>query len=97
MKEHKLKIKKVYLDRIISGEKTCEIRFNDRDYQKGETIQFMVKHDGVTAIRDFTYCRKEDRMYRLHPQRYEITHVLTYPEGLCDGYVALSIKSIPLS
>ena len=37
---HELKIDKEYLIRLISGEKKHEIRFNDRDYQRGDTLQF---------------------------------------------------------
>jgi ASC-1-like (ASCH) protein len=40
---HALKIERVYLQRIISGEKTFEIRKNDRDYQAGDTVCFSDK------------------------------------------------------
>lgn len=39
---HNLKIKKKYADRILTGEKTFEVRLNDRDYQKGDIIKFRV-------------------------------------------------------
>lgn len=39
---HNLKIKKRYADRILTGKKTFEVRLNDRDYQKGDRIKFMV-------------------------------------------------------
>ena len=38
---HELKIKKVYLDNLLSGIKKAEVRINDRDYQKGDTLQFV--------------------------------------------------------
>ena len=37
---HKLKIDEVYLDALLSGEKTFEIRYNDRGYQRGDTLNF---------------------------------------------------------
>ena len=37
---HKLKIEQQYLDNILEGIKKCEIRYNDRDYQKGDTLEF---------------------------------------------------------
>jgi ASC-1-like (ASCH) protein len=37
---HKLKIQKEYLDGLTSGRKKCEIRINDRDYQRGDVLQF---------------------------------------------------------
>lgn len=38
MEIHYLKINTKYLDRIISGQKTFEIRKNDRDYQVGDQL-----------------------------------------------------------
>ena len=37
---HKLKIKKEYLDNLLSGIKKAEVRINDRDYQRGDLMQF---------------------------------------------------------
>lgn len=73
-KMHNLKIDKAYIFSVKEGHKTCEVRFNDRDYQKGDEIHFDC--DG-----QLSGC-------------WEITHVLTFPTGLKDGYVVLSIKKI---
>ena len=35
---HEIKIEQQYYARIISREKLFEIRFNDRDYQKGDEV-----------------------------------------------------------
>lgn len=35
---HIIKIDKCYYDRVVSGQKTFEIRLNDRDYQVGDRI-----------------------------------------------------------
>lgn len=37
---HKLKIEPNYLDNLITGKKRVEIRVNDRDYQRGDLLQF---------------------------------------------------------
>lgn len=36
--KHIVKIEPKYAERIITGEKTFEVRLNDRDYQKGDTL-----------------------------------------------------------
>lgn len=40
MKIHRLKIDPRWLASILSGEKTYEIRFHDRDYQAGDLVEF---------------------------------------------------------
>lgn len=37
---HKLKIEQNYLDRLTSGKKKAEIRFNDRDFQLNDILEF---------------------------------------------------------
>lgn len=41
MRTHLLKIKDTFMAAIFSGDKTFEVRFNDRDFQKGDHIQFL--------------------------------------------------------
>jgi len=36
--KHQLKIQRPYYERILSGEKKFEIRYNDRDYQKNDIL-----------------------------------------------------------
>lgn len=43
MKHHSLKIKPKYLDDLMSGKKTFEVRLNDRDYQVGDRLGFDTK------------------------------------------------------
>ncbi len=42
---HVLKIEPHYLDNLVSGLKKCEIRYNDRDYQKGDVLQFWSRYE----------------------------------------------------
>ena len=37
---HYLKIEQTYLKNLLAGIKKSEIRFNDRDYQKGDILSF---------------------------------------------------------
>lgn len=37
---HELKIQSHYLEQLLSGEKKAEIRYNDRNYQKGDVLEF---------------------------------------------------------
>lgn len=42
---HDVKLSWHYADAVLSGEKNFEIRFNDRGYQKGDTVRFTVVDD----------------------------------------------------
>lgn len=82
MKVHEIKLSKDYCDEVYSGEKTFEVRKNDRGYQKGDHISFI----------------PVDRLYgkAYHPvseKEYEITYVHS-GLGLENGYVVLGIKDI---
>ena len=39
---HKLKIEKPYLEAKLNGDKLFEIRFDDRGYQKGDIVEYML-------------------------------------------------------
>ena len=86
--EHYLKIKSKYFSRILSKDKTFEVRFNDRDYQVGDTIRFEVvsephyNNEGLT-ITDHGEFAEEN---------FKIIYILNYPEALKDGWVVLGIE-----
>lgn len=79
--KHLLKLYKEYADPVHNGEKTFEIRYNDRGYQKGDLIQFHVI-DGAYEVD-----------HPLNNEIFEITYVLS-GWGVIDNWVALSIKKI---
>lgn len=82
--QHTLKIDKKWLTRIMDGQKTSELRFNDRDYQTGDTVIFRPIDSGGNAI---------IKPYDL--PIYKITHVLDsnqFPQGLQPGYCVLSLE-----
>ena len=79
---HKLKILKDFADAVYNGDKTFELRRNDRGYQKGDTIIFDVRDDMMLHYE-----------HPLNSTPYEITYVLN-DWGLEKGYVALAIKRV---
>ena len=76
---HELKITVNFYIEIIEWRKTCELRYNDRDYKIWDTISFTVLFDDAKSV---------------EPEKYIITHVLQYPEWLKDWWVVLSLKKI---
>lgn len=78
---HQIKILSSFAKAILDGDKTFEIRENDRGYQKGDILQF--KPIDKYGVRDLNIDLFEA----------EITYVLS-GWGLKDGYVALGIKVI---
>lgn len=64
---HELKIKSIYAHRILSGEKTFEVRANDRDYQKGDLIKFKVLGENRKNLLD----------HKLNGALYIITYIHT--------------------
>ena len=79
---HCLKIREDYADAVLSGEKTFELRYNDRNYKKGDLIKFRVINKNQCDVPE----------HKLNGQEYEITYVLEGWEGLKDNVVALGIK-----
>ena len=81
--KHKLKLLKEYADAVLNGEKTFEIRFNDRGYQKGDFIEFNVV-DGIYEIN-----------HPLDKKTYVITYVLQ-GWGLQENWCVLAIKEVAI-
>lgn len=78
---HVLKLSEDYIEPVLNREKTFEVRFNDRGYQKGDLIKFTaISRHGVP----YMYEKLESRVY-------EITYVHS-GLGLKEGYVVLGIK-----
>ena len=79
MKIHELKTIQPYFDRVWIGDKTFEIRKNDRDFQAGDKV-ILKEYDSVSK----TYTKKEIIGY--------ITYVLYNYEALENGYCIFSFK-----
>ena len=78
---HKIKILKQFADTVLSGEKSFEVRHNDRGYQKGDNVEFQVM-DGDHAI-----------SHPLNDRVFEITYVLS-GWGIEKDYVVFGIKHV---
>ena len=97
MKLHELKIKHEYLVEIVLGNKTFELRKNDRDYQVGDLIRFI---DIPGPKRDLTLSEisRVGSAYIDENTLYRITYVLKdVPEyGLDKDYCILGIKKLKI-
>lgn len=83
MKVHEIKLSEGFAEEVLSGQKSFEIRFNDRGYQKGDLVKFkVVNSSGISYV-----------FHPLNDKLFEITYVLS-GWGLKEGYVAFSIKKI---
>ena len=78
---HIIKLQKEFADAVLSDDKTFEIRWNDRAYQRGDCVKFKVM-DGDTQIE-----------HGLDIKLYKITYVLS-GWGLKNGYVVLGIREV---
>lgn len=95
MKIHYLKIERKWFERLLDKEKTCELRKNDRDFQRGDLIKFDVRHDGKYQKAKLIYHTDDDGIvWESTEDVFKITHVLNYGacEGLDFGYCVLSLK-----
>lgn len=79
--QHSLKINLVYYNELLNGNKTAELRFNDRNFKIKDIIHF---HEYET----------EQFYTGSKCLTFEITHILTDFEGLKQGFCVLSIKRI---
>ena len=77
---HELKIKPEYFLEVMNGNKTFELRKNDRDYMVGDTIilkEFDEDYTGAQVERKISYLLMNCEQY-----------------GLMDGFVILGLKEI---
>lgn len=77
---HELKLSREFQDAVLSGEKSFEVRFNDRGFQKGDRVKFWV-----------TDRKNVDEP--LDEKVYEITYVLS-GWHIEPNYVVFGIKPV---
>ena len=83
--KHKLKLLDTFADAVLSGEKSFEIRENDRGFQKGDEVVFRpVDKLGLESH------------HPIFKEVFVITYVLS-GWGLKDGFVVFGIKKIAQS
>ena len=90
---HKLKIKQCYLYHILEGIKTFEIRKNDRDFQVGDTIQFLPIESYDYNIFEHTSPIPLFGLTAPIPE-FKINYVLAAFSGLQQNHVCLAITPI---
>lgn len=76
---HELKIAPNYFEKVVSKEKSFEIRYNDRNFRVGDLLKLMEYTEGSYIGRS-VYAR--------------ITYILQDFEGLQPNFVVLSIELI---
>lgn len=81
MKTHDLKLNIEFCDAVLSGEKTFEVRKNDRGFQTGDLIRF-IPIDGTI---------REHAQHEISGHTYKITYILN-GWGIKNGYVVLGIR-----
>ncbi len=74
---HYLKISPYYINEVIEGNKTFEVRKNDRNFQVGDVIILQEYHNSKYLERKISA---------------KITYILDRFEGVQNGYVVLGIK-----
>lgn len=75
-KTHSVKILPEYFEAVISGEKTFEIRYNDRDYKVGDSLCLKEFCDGIYTGRETIR---------------EICYMIDDPTYCKEGYVVLGL------
>lgn len=79
---HEVRCQWRWFERLLAGDKTSEVRFNDRDYQAGDLLRVLAIDRSGSSLTGQSVT-------------YLITHVLgsdAFPEALHPGYVVLSLR-----
>lgn len=104
---HSVKCSSNYFLDLLSGRKTFELRFNDRDYKVGdylavnETKHFAHSDDEISSTSDNTVktlpdSPESEMAYSGRCLLYKITYVLKDAKFLVPGMVALGLKRMEL-
>lgn len=87
-KKHELKILKPFADAISRGEKTFEVRKNDRSFEPGDIVEF-------TALNTETL---NQEAHPINGRPYKVGYVLRFedfPAGLQEGFAVFTITPEP--
>lgn len=76
---HELKIAPNYFEKVVSKEKSFEVRYNDRNFKVGDILKLMEYVDGS---------------YTSQSIYVKVTYILREFEGLQPNFVVLSIELI---
>lgn len=81
---HQLKIESKYFTQIMTGVKTFEVRFNDRDFHAGDFL-------GLNEITDHPCNDKGERKETGRFLLVRVLNVFDNPVFVKEGYVIMSI------
>ena len=84
---HLIKLKETFVTPILNGEKTFEIRINDRGYNKGDLIKFIVVDNNGNRDNYSPFSKAFD----IETKTYEITYILS-GFNIDKDYVVFSFK-----
>jgi hypothetical protein len=103
--QHELKTWPEYFQAILDGNKTAEIRKNDRGFMVGDTLilkEFVPCQDchGCGRIKDHTDmadcgCAAPHGKYTGRDVSVLVTNIFDGRWGMKEGYVAMSFKPVP--
>lgn len=79
---HRLKIQRQWADAKLAGEKTFEIRKDDRGFQKGDTVRYLVV-DPKTAE---PWKDADGKPHKLESCEFMISYVILDKAGLEPGF-----------
>lgn len=83
IRTHKLKIAHQYWEPLITGEKSFEVRRDDRGFQRGDILEIQKM--------DEQFPHSSDSFAK--PASFEITYILTGGQyGVEAGYVVMGVK-----
>lgn len=77
---HRIKLLETFADAVLDGRKNFEVRENDRGYQRGDLVEFLVINKLGNRVN-----------HPLNSKLFEITYVLS-GWGIKDGYVVFGIS-----
>lgn len=77
---HNIKLNQKFCDAVYCGDKSFEVRLNDRGYQKGDRIVFEAVNDAGLTVE-----------HEVNRAAYKITYLL-HGWGLKNGYCVFGIK-----
>lgn len=80
---HNIKIEEPFGEAVLEGTKTFEIRYNDRGYNAGDFVHFIML--------DNLHC--ENSLHRISKKLYKITYVYS-GRGLQEGWIVFGFEEI---
>lgn len=100
---HELKLDKLYFDQVASGQKTFEIRFNDRGYSLFDILHLKeVKRKSSGQVYEYTgrelfdvrHVKRSGEVYEYTGRelKAEVTYISAYMQR--PGYIVMSIKVV---